>query len=217
MTKLRLRYSKTDNAKYISHLDLAAAMRRAFIRAGLELEYSKGFNPHPYISVAMPLSVGMQSVCELMDVGLKAQVEMADLPGQITKYLPSGLEISEAYEPLRKFNELKWLEISGILYYDTVPQDICQKLKTRFCASNIEVLKKTKRGMGTIDIAEYVRDIEFSGTSEVYISAKISAQEPTIKPENILDALGGDFQVLAPDYAVFKRIEAFDSDMLIFR
>ena len=66
MDKLRLRFEKTGRAIYISHLDLMATMQRAFSRAGLELKYSEGFNPHPLISVLLPLSVGTASVCELM-------------------------------------------------------------------------------------------------------------------------------------------------------
>ena len=65
MDKLRLRFEKTGRAVYISHLDLMATMQRAFSRAGLELKYSEGFNPHPLISILLPLSVGTASVCEL--------------------------------------------------------------------------------------------------------------------------------------------------------
>ena len=70
MDKLRLRFSKTGRAIYISHLDLMAAMQRAFARAELPLKFSEGFNPHPQISILLPLSVGTASVCELMDFRL---------------------------------------------------------------------------------------------------------------------------------------------------
>jgi len=192
-------------------------MQRAFIRAGLELEYSKGFNPHPYVSVAIPLSVGMQSVCELMDVGLKYQIETSNLAEKITQYLPDGFEISQAYYPERKFNELKWLEISGILYYDSVVPNIKKRLKERFAMEHIEVLKKTKRGESIVDIAPHIRDMEFNGTDEVVVTARVSAQEPTIKPENILDSLKGEYEMLFPHHAAFKRVETFDSDMNVFR
>ena len=68
--KLRLRFRKTGRAVYISHLDLMRTMQRAFSRAEYELEYSKGFNPHPQISISLPLSVGVASLCELMDFKL---------------------------------------------------------------------------------------------------------------------------------------------------
>ena len=60
MDKMRLRFEKTGRAIYISHLDMMRTMQRVFARAGLELKYSEGFNPHPQISIALPLSVGTE-------------------------------------------------------------------------------------------------------------------------------------------------------------
>ena len=67
MDKYRMRFSKTGRAVYISHLDLMRTITRAFLRAECRLKYSEGFNPHPNISIALPLSVGCESVCEIMD------------------------------------------------------------------------------------------------------------------------------------------------------
>lgn len=58
---------KRGRAKYVSHLDLMRTMSRAFTRAGIDLRHSEGFNPHPIMSFALPLSVGQESVCELLD------------------------------------------------------------------------------------------------------------------------------------------------------
>ena len=86
MNKLRLRFEKTDRAIYISHLDLMRTMQRAFNRAGYALKYSEGFNPRPQISIALPLSVGMGSVCEIMDFTLKEDPDLAELPERHTGY-----------------------------------------------------------------------------------------------------------------------------------
>ena len=118
MDKLRLRFRKTGRAVYISHLDLMHTMQRAFSRAGLALKYSEGFNPHPQISIALPLSVGAGSLCEVMDFRLKEDVELSSLPQRLTAVMPEGIEVIEAYEPERKVALLKWLEIEGILEYD---------------------------------------------------------------------------------------------------
>ena len=67
MDKYRMRFSNTGRAVYISHLDLMRTITRAFLRAECRLKYSEGFNPHPNISIALPLSVGCESVCEIMD------------------------------------------------------------------------------------------------------------------------------------------------------
>ena len=118
MDRLRLLYSKTGKAKYIAHLDLLATMRRALLRAGVGLKYSEGFNPHPYMSVALPLQVGCESVCELMDISLIDGVQTDGIAERINASMPEGLSISETYTPVRKFNSIDWIGISGCLHYD---------------------------------------------------------------------------------------------------
>jgi radical SAM-linked protein len=216
--KLRLRFGKAGRAKYISHLDLMSTMRRALLRAGIELKYSEGFNPHPYMSVALPLSVGSSSICELMDIGVANDISPDGLPEAINPVLPDGLEVSEAYIPERKFSEIAWVGISGSLYYDAgTPQDIAEKLTARFSVEHIIISKKTKSGISDIDISPYIRDTCFSRPGEVVMSARISAQNPSINPDNLISALNGGYEALMPDFHDFTRIEIFDKDMNIFR
>ena len=116
--KLRLRFEKTGRAVYISHLDLMHTMQRAFNRAGLPLKYSEGFNPHPQIAIALPLSVGTGSLCEIMDFKLKGEADLQELPERLTAVMPEGIRVLEVYEPQRKVAELKWLRVEGRLDYD---------------------------------------------------------------------------------------------------
>ena len=218
MNKVRLRYSKTSRAKYISHLDLSATMRRALIRAGISLKYSEGFNPHPYMSVALPLSVGAESICELMDIGIADVIGLEDLPRRITACLPEGLEVTDAYYPVRKFSDIAWVEVSGTLCYDkAVPPSAATGLFERYSMPCIEVLKKTKRGVKTIDISGHIRDFEFSDAETVNMRVKLSAGDPLINPDNVMDALKGQYEELSPDYAFFKRLEVYDGDLKVFR
>ncbi|MCL2226399.1 MAG: TIGR03936 family radical SAM-associated protein [Oscillospiraceae bacterium] len=216
--KLRLRYSKVGKSKYLSHLDLSATLRRAMIRAGVSLKYSEGFNPHPYMSVALPLSVGTESVCELMDVGIAEGLELEGLPERVNRCLPEGIKIAEAYFPSRKFSEIAWVEMSGFLYYDeSVPYRACERLSARYSLDCIEVKKRTKKGESIIDIASFVCDMAFSESDNIEVAAKLSAQNPTINPANVMDALAGEYEELAPDFTSFKRLELFDSGMKVFR
>ena len=218
MNKIRLRHNKTGKAVYISHLDLMATMRRALTRAGIQLSYSQGFNPHPYMSVALPLTVGCGSFCELMDIGLLDITQGSDLVELLTAEMPAGLEISEAYESKRKFGDIAWIEIIGQLYYDDgAPEDALDRLGECFRSKSIVISKKTKRGISDIDIAPHIMDVEFSGEGVISMKAKISAQNPSLNPDNIMSALGGDHITLRPDFAVFARTELFDSEMKKFR
>jgi len=213
MTKIRFKYSKTGPAKYISNLDLMAVMQRAFLRAGIGLKYSEGFNPHPYISVALPLPVGNESICEMMDVGLKDEA----LPDINAVKLPEGLFITEVYKPSRKFNEITWVEISCTLQYDDkTGSDIIIKLKDCFDKDCIYISKKTKRGHKELDIASFIKNIGFElseSKSMVLLTAVVPAQNPTINGTDILSVLGDD---LSPVHAGIKRIGIFDPDMILF-
>lgn len=219
MDKLRLRFEKTGRAVYISHLDLMHTMQRAFSRAGYALKYSEGFNPHPQISIALPLSVGAASLCEIMDFRLKTDVDLTELPQRLTAALPEGIRVTEAYEQTRKVAELKWLRIRGIFEYDDrAPEEMAAALRDFYAGDSIVITKKTKRGMGETDIRPAVREIAFTpGDGEVTLSALISAQEPTLNPELLADALRQLRPEIAPDFARFTRLETYDADMRIYR
>ena len=84
----RLLFEKTGNAIWISHLDLMRLFQRAFKRAGLPLTHTQGFNPRPSVSIALPLSVGVESRCELLDFDLDGAAVSAQ---QIMDKLNAGL------------------------------------------------------------------------------------------------------------------------------
>ena len=219
MDKLRLRFSKTGRAVYISHLDLMRTMQRAFLRAGYPLKYSEGFNPHAQISILLPLSVGCSSVCELMDFSLREEAEVNEIPARLTAVMPEGIAVTEAYRSVSKAKELKWLEISGRFEYDErKTPDMLSPLGEFFSRESIVIVKKTKRGEGQADIRPAIRDISFAdGDDCVKLHAVISAQEPTLNPELLVSALRQLAPELAPDFAEFERIETYDSGMNIFR
>ncbi len=219
MDKIRLRFKKTGRAIYISHLDLMHTMQRGFSRAGYELKYSEGFNPHPIISIILPLSVGCSSVCELMDFRLKQECRLDRLPVELTAVMPEGIEAIEAYEPLRKAAELKWLAIEGIFEYDNrSAADMAPELIKFFAQDEIIVPKKTKRGMGEFDVKSAIKEIAFNADgNNVKVNAVISAQEPTLNPELLTEALRLKAEEIAPDFAKYTRTETYDCNMTVYR
>lgn len=219
MNKLRMRFSKTGRAIYISHLDLMATMQRAFSRAGSRLQYSEGFNPRPQISIALPLSVGTASLCELMDFRLLEEVDITLLAARLNATMPEGITVQEIYEPTRKNAELKWLAVDGLFEYDDRQVDIIQKqLAAFFARPSIVIEKKTKRGFGEVDIRPAIREIAFTaGEDGVHVSAVLSAQSPTLNPDLLPAALRALAPEIAPDFAKFTRIETYDAEMKLFR
>ncbi len=219
MDKLRLRFKKTGRAVYISHLDLMHTMQRAFSRAGYELKYSEGFNPHPQISIALPLSVGTASLCEIMDFRLKEEAELSQMAARLSAVMPEGIEVIEAYEQSRKVAEIKWLELEGVFEYDERSTgEMKAALEDFYAADSIVITKKTKRGMGETDIRPAIHSISFEAAEKaVLVRAVVSAQEPTLNPELLAGALRQLRPELAPDFAKFTRVETYDAQMKIYR
>lgn len=219
MDKLRLRFTKSGKAVYISHLDLMRTMQRSFLRAGYPLKYSEGFNPHAQISILLPLSVGVSSRCELMDFALTAEAGLEEMPARLTAAMPAGIRALEVYTGGRKLKELKWLRVSGVFEYDGRDAETMRRaMEDFFARDSIVIMKKTKRGEGESDIAPAVREIAFAaGEGAVTVDAVISAQDPTLNPDNLTAALRQLAPGLAPDFARFERVEVFDEKMEIFR
>ncbi len=219
MDKLRLRFEKTGRAVYISHLDLMHTMQRAFSRAEYELRYSEGFNPHPQISIALPLSVGVESYCEIMDFRLKGDADLRELPARLTAVMPEGIRVADCYEQVNRTALLKYLEIRGAFEYDDRPlAEMADKLNRFYAQDAIVIEKKTKRGQGQSDIRPAIREIRFAaGENAVELCAVISAQEPTLNPALLADALRQLEPGIAPDFARFTRIENYLENMEIFR
>jgi len=97
MQRLRVRFRRGDEVKFISHLDIMRLWQRAFHRAEVSLAYSEGFNPRPRISLAAPLPLGVTSEAELMDVFCNKQVSPHWFTGAVSQQLPPGIEIIQVY------------------------------------------------------------------------------------------------------------------------
>jgi radical SAM-linked protein len=97
MQRLRLKFGRGEELKFLSHLDLMRLWERALRRAGLPLAYSEGFTPHPQIALAVPLLVGVTSDAELMDVSLSRWVSPQTFMAQIEKQLPRGIALHEVW------------------------------------------------------------------------------------------------------------------------
>jgi len=96
--RFRVRFRRGEEVKYITHLDLMRSWERAMRRAGVALAYSEGHTPHPRLSLAAPLAVGVTSSAELMDVFLSRRIAPRDFMRSVSAQLPAGIEILEVAE-----------------------------------------------------------------------------------------------------------------------
>ncbi len=210
MDKLRLRFSKTGRAAYISHLDLIRTMQRVFSRAGVDLKYSEGFNPHAKISIILPLTVGTRSQCEYMDFALVSDWDLAKLPELLNPFMPEGIRALEVYEAPCRGAELRWLRIEGRM---TGGRDAAF-YNDFFAREEILATRRGKRGERVDNIAPAIGKAVFTDAPDgVRAELVLHAQEPTLNPDTMMAVLGED----APEYYIFTRMEAFREDMTPFR
>lgn len=96
MSSIRVRFTRGESVKFISHLDLMKVFERAIRRSGLPIAYSKGFNPHPQMVFGLPLSVGMTSDCEYADFDLANETDPEEFMKKLNTSLPEGIRVTAA-------------------------------------------------------------------------------------------------------------------------
>ena len=100
MRCVRIWFKKMGMSRYVSHLDLMRAMTRAMRRANVPLWYTEGYNPHPYMTFSLPLSLGMESLCESMDIRIEGESTNEDIFNLLKGSMPPGIEIISVDEPV---------------------------------------------------------------------------------------------------------------------
>ena len=216
----RALFEKTGNARYISHLDLMRVFQRAFKRAGLPLTHTQGFNPRPSVSIALPLSLGVESQCELLDFELERPYTCAEIRAKLNAALIDGVYIREVYEQGQKIKNLALLQSRLVLEYDRhISDDAEDVIQSLFSRPELIVEKKGKNGTTQQDIIPMLRRLAVKKLSdrEVEITALHSCQNPSLNPMQLSAAITKYLPGLSPDYVRCFREEIFDTNETIFR
>ena len=216
----RALFEKTGNARYISHLDLMRLFQRAFKRAGLPLTHTQGFNPRPSVSIALPLSLGVESRCELLDFDLEVPVDCGEIREKLNASLVEGVFVREVYEQGEKIKNLALLQSRLVLEYDRqIPDDVIEELQNLFSRSELIVEKKGKNGMTQQNVIPMVRKLDVNRISdrEVEMIALHCCQNPALNPMQLSAAIVKYLPGLSPDYVRCIRQEIFNAYETIFR
>lgn len=217
----RLLFEKTGNAIWISHLDLMRLFQRAFKRAGMPLTHTQGYNPRPSVSIALPLSVGVTSHCELLDFELESTDASADtITEQLNAALIDGVNVLQVYTDGRKIRDLSLLRSVITLEYDRgVPDKAVGTLQALFSSPTLTVPKKTKNGLQDQDIIPMINELQIrqEGTDTIILDLLACCQNPTLNPMQLVAAIHLHAEQFAPDFAKCSRIEIYDAQKNVFR
>ncbi len=182
---VRVVFSKTGRARFISHLDLVRTMTRVVRRAEIPLWYTEGFNRHPYLTFAAPLSLGFEGLRESMDIRLEEEMPFDELVARLGAALPEGFEVISAAEAVHKVGALTSARYR--LRFDCPPE----KITALLAQPEILVEKRTKKKtMKTLDIRAAFADAQVSAYGEgTEVTVTLPVGNDTVNPSLLLQAL----------------------------
>lgn len=214
-------FCKQGDAVWMSHLDLMRVLQRGFRRTGLLLAHSHGFTPHPALSLALPLSVGVSSECEIMDFELAEGQDVPNLCRRLNEVMPAGVRITEIYENGMKIKELRYLRIAVTMEYDRgVDATASEAIRALFAREALTFEKTTKSGaVVTQNLLEMMKDVSVirQDDNTLRLECLISAQNPALNPVRITEAIERELPDFAPDYSTVRRLEALTEEGTPFR
>jgi radical SAM-linked protein len=195
--QLRVWFKKTGSAKYISHLDLNRCMTRAVRRAHIPLWYTEGFNPHPYLTFALPLSLGHESEAEPMDIRIEGEMENEEIRARLEKVMPEGIEITEVTEAGCDPKEICYADYEILLVFANAgeAENFAGRAKELLSGGELSAEKPGKQGrqkvMKKVDLKEYIFSFDIGSEAEkVLLQVTLSAGNTTnLNPALLLESL----------------------------
>ncbi len=211
---IRIWYEKTGISKYISHLDMVRLMERAIKRAKLPFWYTEGFNPHIFLTINMPISLGYTSLKECMDVKvLDDDYDFNAIIEKLNSGMPQGINVYAVTLPKMKPGEMAFSSYEVELDYQ---DDVIDKMKDFLSKKEIIVRKKTKKSFKDIDIKPYFEKMEIEKNGE-YVKIKLtlpSSNQGSINPNLFFKALMEEYEFKI--YPSVKRVNCFNAEMTEF-
>ncbi len=209
---VRIRFQKVGNLQYISHLDLQRTFSRVLVRAGLPLWYTKGFNPHIKMVFGMPLPVGSESVCEMLDVRVEREMSDAEIMTRLNAELTEELRVIEVYPAERKFGEIAYADYEYTIHTAGADEALAARIATALREGPLTVTRRTKTTEKEVDIREFLHRFEVKfENGAICIRAVLSAGEGNyLNPELLVTALKGATGILSGNiteerYRILRR------------
>lgn len=192
MSKYVIKYSRGHSVKYISHLDFVRMFHRSVRRSGLDFMFSQGFNPHPIMTVAVPLSVGVTADGEYMNVGFETDLSESELMSLLNSSLPDGFEIKALKRADGKEYDFNLIKRAEYILDAECENPSAFDLDKLTSTNELIVMKKTKSGEKEIDIKPLIYSLESISpeSGNIGIRAILAAgNSATLKPETVVDAI----------------------------
>ena len=218
--EVRMSFQKTGMAKFISHLDTVRCITRAMKRANVPIWFTEGFNPHAFLTFAMPLSLGFESLCETVDFRLMEEVDLNELAKRLNSALPVDITVKEIYVYETSPNDIRWAEYKII--FNNPDNLLLAQAEKVLSADEIMVLKKAKKGRNKVEkevnIKEHIKSFGLSEENGKLILNTVlsSGTSVNINPMLLIGALVKDTETDEQDVDIIK-VQSYTENMEIFK
>ena len=221
---IRVCFYKIGPLSYISHLDLVRTMTKIVVRSGLPLWYTEGFNPKPKLVFAAPLSIGVESEVEFMDLRLLEILPEAEIVEKLNRVMPPDMQVRFAYYPTTPLSSLGYLSYQITVDSPDLTQDLPDRIDAALAAEHIEIEKKTKSGeMRLVDIKGQIKEVraEFRDGKLALFATLCADPSAFLNPEYLVSYLKKSVGILQREHLTDEsytivRKAAFYSDMTPF-
>ncbi len=206
MQNVRAVFKKRGMVRFTSHLDNMRIFTRALCRSGLPVYFTEGFNPHPYIVLALPLSLGFESECDICDFRLLSEHKAEKIMQKINLFLPQGIEIVSVSSSVTPIKNIRYAEYQTQIFGDMpFSADDFKKIGRYFQKESIIVEKKSKKGFREINIKDFISELSFSLSDGVIImNSRLAAGEDGLNPEVLIKCIRDEIE--KPVYPIHRRI-----------
>ena len=219
MRNVRIWFKKDFECRYISHLDLNRTMLRALHKSKLPIWHTEGFNPHPFATFPLPLSLGFRGVNECMDVKLEDDsFLLSDIPDRLNACLPRGIRVFDATKAVMKAGKVTYASFMLLIGNPIIATGkIAAQLRELLESESIEIEKKSKKGMKTVDIKQGVKRYEIKELFDaVQLDIILTAgSSDNVNPNLLITAL---LRSTGDEYTVdITRNDLYNSELELFR
>lgn len=216
--RLRLRFRKTGRLRYISHLDLVRTMTKAVLRAKLPVWYTMGFNPVPKMVFATPMSVGMESLDELVEIRMTEHVDPDRAIEALSRAVPRELSFYEAYEPENKLTDVAYAEYEVLLRTELPLAETAESIRALLAdptlkCTNLTHGKQKERVVGT-QTGDAEVTVTDDGQIRIFLTLGVS-QGAFLNPEYVVMALCEHLPLLSGsplyNFVLTRRLRVLDA------
>ncbi len=217
---VRMSFEKTGMAKFISHLDTVRCITRAMKRANVPVWFTEGFNPHAFLTFAMPLSLGFESLCETVDFRLVEDIDLDELKERLNNALPVDMTVKEIYVYNTLPSDIRWAEYKVI--FNNPDELLLAQAEKLLSSDEIMVMKKGKQGRKKVEkevnIKEHIKSFELENDNGKLVLKTVLSSGPSINinPMLLIGALVKDTNTDEQDVDIIK-IQSYKENMEIFK